>query len=243
MSVSMLSGKGTGKGKDPKWRNWAARFIEPEILESADGEQMRRNLREIALVNRLFGGHRVARRLFGEVATPPESFTLLDVGAASGDMGAAVLRAFPRATVISLDLSPLHLAPQRGPCVAADAFHLPFAARSVDFVFCSLFLHHFEDGEVIALLSEFGRLARRAVLAIDLDRSRAAYYFLPATRWLFHWDSIMLHDGPVSVRSSFRRDELLSLARRAGLAQARVRRHHPWFRLSLSAPVPPAQKH
>ncbi len=111
----MLSGKGTGKGKDPKWRNWAARFIEPEILESADGEQMRRNLREIALVNRLFGGHRVARRLFGEVATPPEYFTLLDVGAASGDMGAAVLRAFPRATVISLDLSPLHLVPQRGP--------------------------------------------------------------------------------------------------------------------------------
>lgn len=221
----------------PTSGDWTERFIEPEILEHASEEPMRRNLREIALVNRLFGGHRVARRLFRELIHPSETFTVLDVGGASGDMGAAIRSAFPRATVISLDISPRHLDPRKGLCVAADAFHLPFGPRSVDFVFCSLFLHHFEDAAVVSLLSEFRRLARRALVAIDLERRRAAYHFLPATRWLFHWDRIMLNDGPVSVRASFRKAELLALAHRAGLANARVRRHDPWFRLSLSAPT------
>lgn len=218
-------------------RGWDERHIEPEMLADASGEQMRRNLREIALVNRLFGGHSVARLLLREMGLPSEAFSLLDVGAASGAMGEAIRRAFPQASVLSLDLAPGHLDPCRGPCVAGDAFHLPIRPRSVDFVFCSLFLHHFEDAQVVALLAEFARAARRAVLAIDLERSRIAYHFLPATRWIFHWDPIMLNDGPISVRASFRKHELLALAGRAGLERPRVRRHTPWFRLSLSAKV------
>ncbi|HVT92973.1 MAG TPA: methyltransferase domain-containing protein [Bryobacteraceae bacterium] len=233
MSMSMPD----RNGMNPQWKDWSRRFIESEILEHASPERMRRNLREIALVNRLFGGHTVVRGLFAGLVRPPAAFTVLDVGAASGDMGAAIRRAFPAATVFSLDLQARHLDPGTGPCLAADAFHLPIRDGSVDFVFCSLFLHHFEDEAVVSLLAQFARAARRAVVAIDLERRRMAYHFLPATRWLFRWDAIMLNDGPISVRASFRKGELLDLARRAGLVQARVRRHDPWFRLSLSAPV------
>jgi SAM-dependent methyltransferase len=217
--------------------DWSERFIEPEILEKAPQKQMQRNLQEIAKVNRLFGGYRILRTLLGEYVTPENRFTVLDVGAANGEMGAAIRQSFPLAVVYSLDRAVRHLAEAADPRLAADAFRMPLRPGSFDFVFCSLFLHHFEDSKVVELLAEFRRLARRAVLAIDLERNRIAHRFLPATQWLFGWDFIMLNDGPISVRASFRRKELLALALRAGLREARVRRHDPWFRVSLSAPV------
>jgi ubiquinone/menaquinone biosynthesis C-methylase UbiE len=162
---------------------------------------------------------------------------VLDIGAASGDMGASLMAGFPRAQVISLDRSLKHLEHARPPRIVADAFQLPFAARSFDFVFCSLFLHHFTNQQAIDLLRQFGRIARRAVIVIDLERNPLAYYFLPATRWLFRWHEITVHDGCISVQAAFRKSELRQLALGAGLSSARVRRHYPWFRLSMVAPV------
>jgi hypothetical protein len=152
-------------------------------------------------------------------------------------MGAALRRSFPRATVTSLDRKADHLSHAAFPKLVGDAFRLPFGEGSFDFVFSSFFLHHFPDEEVVRLLASFGEIARRAVLAIDLERGPLAYHFMPATRWLFGWHDISMHDGPVSVQAAFKRDELASLARKAGLKQARVSRHRPWARLSLVAPL------
>jgi SAM-dependent methyltransferase len=148
-------------------------------------------------------------------------------------MGDALRQAFPRATVASLDRTFHHVARAAAPRVNADAFALPFRERSFDFVYSSLFLHHFPDDEVARLLEGFGAVARRAVLAIDLERNPIPYYFLPATAWLFGWDRVTLHDGPVSVQAAWRKHELRTLAERAGLRNVRVRAHRPAFRISL----------
>ncbi len=218
--------------------SWAVRSIQPELLDDAPEPDRGASLGDLTRINRFLGGHFVLRRLLAGYLRPADAFSLLDVGAGSGDMAAAIARAYPNARIVSLDLQTRHLVAAPPPRVAADAFQLPFAPASFDFVFCSLFLHHFSDDRVVALLASFHRLARRAVLVIDLDRQRAAFRFIPATRWLFGWNRITLHDAPVSVRASFRRHELAALARSAGLAHAVVRRHHPWFRLSLAAPAP-----
>ena len=89
------------------------------------------------------------------------------------------------------------------------------------------------SSDVIELLRAFGALARRGVLAVDLERGPGAYYFIPASRWLFHWNRLTLHDGPASVEAGFKKHELESLARRAGFTTVSVRRHRPWARLSL----------
>jgi hypothetical protein len=44
-----------------------------------------------------------------------------------------------------------------------------------------------------------------------------------------------MHDGPVSVRAAFTREELGGLAARAGIGPVEARRHRPAFRLSLVA--------
>ena len=213
------------------------RVIVPELLDHASPDVARDNLRDLVRINRYLGGYGILRRIVAEFVQPPDSFTLLDVGAASGDMGAALLRCYPRATIVSLDRKCVHLEPAAHPKVAGDAFLLPFAERSFDFVFSSLFLHHFSNDQVVDLLRNFALIARRAVLAIDLERGPLACQFIPATKWLFGWHEISLHDGPVSVRAAFKKQELRELALDAGLSRSRVSVHRPWARLSLVAPV------
>ena len=213
------------------------RVIVPELLDQASPEDARPALADLERVNRYFGGHRILRSVMGGLAGRGESFSMLDVGAASGDLGAALRDRYPRATVVSLDRLGFHLGTAAQPKVVADAFQLPFAPASFDFVFSSLFLHHFTDDQIVELLGNFKRLARRAVLAIDLERGPLALRFLPATRWIFAWNSMFVHDGLISVQAAFKKNELLGLAQRAGLERARVSTHRPWGRLSLVAPV------
>ena len=207
------------------------------MLDHAPLDVKRASLRDLTKINRYFGGYSVLAWLFGCVADPAETFTVLDIGAGSGDMGAAIRRRYPFARITSLDYQHDHLAQAADPRVVADAFCLPFAPASFDFVFSSLFLHHFTNDQVVQLFRTFRGLARRAVLAIDLDRGPLAYHFLPNTRWLFRWHDITINDGQISVAAALKQHELLALARRAGLDRAQVRTHRPWSRLSLVAPV------
>jgi 2-polyprenyl-3-methyl-5-hydroxy-6-metoxy-1,4-benzoquinol methylase len=213
------------------------RIIVPEKLDDAGPEEAHENLQDLVRVNKYFGGYSVLRRMVAEFMRPDDRFSVLDIGAASGDMGSALRRRYPRASVTSLDRKVDHLRDAAAPKLVGDAFRLPFADNSFDFVFSSFFLHHFSDEEIVRLLARSASVARRAVLAIDLERGPLAFHFMPATRWLFGWHDISMHDGPVSVQAAFKREELLSLAHKAGLAKARVATHRPWARLSLIAPV------
>ena len=213
------------------------RRIVSEMLDHAPPDVARASLRDLARVNRYLGGYYVLGKLFAAVVNASDSFTVLDIGAASGDMGAAVRRRYPGAQVTSLDYKSTHLAQAEDPKVVADAFRLPFRPASFDFVFSSLFLHHFTNEQVVDLFGNFRSVARRAVLAIDLDRGPLAYHFLPNTRWLFRWHDITISDGQISVAAALTKDELLALALRAGLENAKVRVHRPWSRLSLIAHV------
>lgn len=212
-----------------------ARRIEPEILDTLPEEAARASLRDLTRINRWLGGYSIVRGIFGRLTAPGEEFTVLDVGAASGDMGAAISGVRPGASVVPLDRRMEHLHAASGSRIVGDAFHLPFAPASFDFVFCSLFLHHFEDAAIVTLLAGFCTIARRGLVVIDLERSGFAAEFLARTQWLFGWDPVTVHDARLSVCAAFRKAELEAMARAAGLMRIEVRRHVPWSRLSLVA--------
>ncbi len=219
------------------------RVIKPEVLDTLPEERARASLADLTRINARWGGHSTLRRLLGDVIRPPlvqvgETFSMLDVGAASGDMGDRVREWYPRAHVVSLDRIATHLAKANGGRICGNAFQLPVRDGSFDFVFCSLFLHHFTDDQVVSLLREFGRVARRAVLVIDLERNPIAYYFLPWTRWLFGWDPVTVYDGAISVEAAFKPRELEALATRAGLLKPRARVYRPAFRIAMVASLP-----
>ena len=167
-----------------------------------------------------------------------DSFTFVDVGSATGDAAALVRANYAAARTISVDRDFFHVSQGHGLRICGDAFRLPLPAGAADLVYCSLFLHHFTDDQVVALLREFRRVAARFILVSDLERHILAWGFIPATRWLFRWHPLTVHDGPVSVAAGFRAAEMLALAKRAGLGRAEVCTHRPAFRISLVAPVP-----
>ena len=119
--------------------------------------------------------------------------------------------------------------------MVGDAFQLPFRRGAFDYVFSSLFLHHFTNAQVTALLRQFGDVACRGVLVVDLERRLIPYYFVPATRRVLGWDPITVHDAPASVAAGFRARELRELALAAGLRNPQVRRNGIGFRVTMVA--------
>lgn len=224
----------TSRRRGPDFAN---RTLTRELLETAGFEAAARNLRELARINRWFGGHAALIRIMRNLVHAQERFSVLDVGAGSGDMGRCLVRHFPNAQVISLDHRAAHLRNAASPRIVADALRLPFSTRAFDFVLCSSVLHHFRDQEAIEMIAGLRPFARRALLLLDLERHPLAYWFLPLTRRLLRWSPLTLHDGPVSVASAFRLDELVSLAHAAGAGEVAVRQHRPWFRISVTIPA------
>jgi SAM-dependent methyltransferase len=212
-----------------------SRVLQPEILDTLPWEEARASLADLVRINRRWGGYSSLRKLIDETIPAGEDFTLLDVGAASGDMGERFRQQRPGAKVTSLDYLESHLTSCAGLRVAGDAFALPFSPRSFDYVFCSQFLHHFSDADVVRLLAGFAKVARKRVLVLDLFRNPLPYVFISSTQRLLGWHPVTVHDGKISVEAAFRPRELAALAAQAGLVDPRVRTFVPAFRIALWA--------
>ena len=203
---------------------------------------------ELRRINRVLGDTRALRRsLLAEVEREGlKSFSVLDVGAGSGELlrfAARWAEESGRSTVlVGLELnarSAKAIAEESAGhasinALRGDALRLPFANDAFDYAFCSLFTHHFKDEQVITILNELSRVARRRIFVIDLHRHALAYYLFTTLGHLFLHNRLIREDGALSILRSFRPGELFQLAERARLADVRIERHFP-FRLVLSA--------
>ena len=203
---------------------------------------------ELQLVNRWMGdAYTLKATLFREIeAQPMQRFSILDVGAGSGEL-LRVTANWTRRTGRSLSAVGLELNERSAESiieesdrfdeissVRGDALQLPFADSTFDYVMCSLFTHHFVDGQVVRILREMSRVAKRRIFVIDLHRHPVAYFLYTTVGKLVLHNRLLRHDGALSILRSFKVDELQELARRAELKDAWVERHFP-YRLVLSA--------
>ena len=205
------------------------------MLDFSPDQEAAKNLRDIARINLLTGARRELLRQLKLRFRSKDCFRFLDVGAASGDMGRAVLASFPNARVFCLDilLRNLHTAPD--PRVQANAFALPFPTGSFEVVHCSLFLHHFVEARAEDLILEMRRVANQLVLIQDLHRHWMAYYFLPATRFLLRWHPLTVEDGKKSVAAGWKRKELVRVLNRIELLKvSTISWHFPSFRYFIA---------
>jgi ubiquinone/menaquinone biosynthesis C-methylase UbiE len=118
--------------------------------------------------------------------------------------------------------------------VRGDALKLPFSDAEFDYVICSLFTHHLLDEQVVQVLGEMSRVAKRRIFVIDLHRHPVAYLLYTTVGKIILHNRLVRHDGALSILRGFKSDELLELAQRAGLRDIWIERHFP-YRLVLSA--------
>ena len=223
------------------WPDLRARSTDPELLDASLPEsEVRKSLADLRFVNRWLGSRRGLLRAMAPYL-PPRG-RLLDVGCASGDVTAFLRAGLPGLSLaVGIDRKPLHLreAPRGIGRVAADVRQLPFRPRSFDVVTASLFLHHFDAGELPGLLRDLSRFARRAIVVSDLRRALVPYLFGRATFPLLFKTRVSVHDGLVSIRRAFRDEELRAAFAAAGMPAVEIRRVFP-YRLVAVAALPDA---
>lgn len=205
---------------------------------------------ELRRINRWLGDENALRdSLLKEVAaTELQTFSVLDVGAGSGELLRVAAR-WARETNREAALTGLELNQRSArsileesvelpeiSSVQGDGFRLPFDDQAFDFVIQSLTLHHFNDDSAVAILREMARVARRRIFVIDLHRSPVAYYFYKIIGPLFLHNRLIREDGALSILRSWTIEELQRLGGRAGLRNLTVEEHFP-SRLILSASV------
>lgn len=234
------------------------RSHELEHLDKGDytPEEFEGCIVELQLVNHWLGDARALRHSLLneiEVSRLPE-FSVLDVGAGSGEL-LRVISGWTRnrgklAKLVGLELNARSATVIRArngesrglseiSALRGDALRLPFADGAFDYAMCSLFTHHFKDDQVVTILRELARVARRRVFVIDLHRHALAYCFYTTVGHLFFHNRLIREDGALSILRSFKPDELDRLAYEAGLVDVTVRRRFP-YRLVLAASPPPA---
>lgn len=199
------------------------RIVVPELLDSDSGtvDEIYASLRDLKRINRWGGGISTTRWLVEREMRRAglERATLLSVGAGDGysvwQAAKALFNGGLHLDVTLLDRSGLHLRGAKSTAVVGDAFALPFADDSFDFVECSLFVHHLEPVEVVRFACEALRVARRAFLINDLRRSRVhlviAWCGLPLFR-----SRITRHDALASIRRAYTPVELAAILKGPG---------------------------
>jgi 2-polyprenyl-3-methyl-5-hydroxy-6-metoxy-1,4-benzoquinol methylase len=96
----------------------------------------------------------------------------------------------------------------------------------VDVLVCTLFLHHLEEADAVALLRRMKDAARCAVVVSDLRRTALGAAFTWVGSRLLSRSDVFLEDGMRSIAAAFTTAETRRLAGEAGLDGAKV--SHVW---------------
>lgn len=218
-------------------------------------ERLRQALEDLRWVSRWLGGYAATMQALRPVLR--SGMTVLDLGTGAAEFPERLVRwADARGMdvrVVGVDANPStvryartslrHRLPAylraRIRVEEADALDLPYDDGHFDVVTASLFLHHFDRPEAVHLLREMRRLARRSFIVNDLHRHPVAYYGFNALTLLLPTSEMVRHDGLISIRRGFRREELHALAGEAGLEPCTIRWHWAFRWVLTSAPVFP----
>lgn len=219
-----------------------------EILDGplVDPDLRQRSHRDIALANALFGG---TSALLAELRHVLPSLdgdaSFLDVGTGTGEATALAERYCRargvRLRTVGIDADPGLAGAARRHAhagVCGSALALPFADASVDIVACSQLAHHFEGGDLRALLREMHRVARACVIVSDLRRHRLAAAGLWLASFPLRFHPVSRHDGVVSVLRGFTVAELRALVYETVGVHACVRRRWAFRVTATWAPGP-----
>ena len=222
-----------------------SRRVSPrELPELMDGdcsyEDFRDCLRSLERVNRWLLGYRPTLawldRLPGKLERPVQ---IVDVGSGGGDL-LRQIAGWARRGAIAVQLTGVDLNPYASRAAAeftpnelrirwvtGDALqYSPEMQVDIDVVVSSLTAHHLEDEEIIALLRWMETTARLGWYINDLERSERSSRMFGWVAGMAGWHQFVRHDGPVSFRRAFQKEDWVRLLAAAGVPREAVTVKH-----------------
>lgn len=212
--------------------DFRSRSLETERLDRGEftHDEYLRWQKEMWFIHRLFGETRALKRaLITDISAGRNSkVSILDVGAGSGTLLNYLKSRLPRFELLSIGLE---VSPESARGIAnnghlalrGNALSLPFADNSIDYVFCTLFLHHLNDGAALKLLVEMQRVAKQKMIVVDLER-RGSSYVMFRLLGTFLLQRFTRDDGSLSIKRAFKLDEMQKFVKASGLENFKVER-------------------
>lgn len=220
------------------------RSLKAERIDTGDytPEEYATFLREIRFINQRLGDRAALEKtLLAEITRVDlKEFSVLDVGAGSGELLRSIVNFVAKndrkAQLTGIDLNEISVAAMRTEShdfpnispVRGDALSLPFADDSFDYAISSLFFHHLTDDQIVAVLKEMSRVARRGIVVIDLERNQKAWFLYQLFCLAYRISPLVRQDGSLSIRKGFRVQDLQIIGEKVGLPDFTVTRSAPY---------------
>jgi len=205
------------------------RSSETEIMDdfTMKGVLFRDTLDKLEIINRLLGGNKVTIKGLKELLknkSKNKIITIVDLGCGHGDILRDIAK-FGRKNnytfrLIGIDANIAAIAYAKElSCEytelsfkAIDIFSEDFKKQSYDIVLCTLFLHHFENNELISFLKMTIERATIGVVVNDLHRHKLAYYLFKLIGF-FIKNKMIREDGLTSILRAFKKKDLENISK------------------------------
>ena len=207
--------------------NLKTRSAEAEVMDDFDlpSAEIDPVLAGLAKMNRWFGAHQsIIKALKNFPVNPGEHIS--DWGCGGGDSLIA-LRQWSDADQLNLKLTGIDAASaaikfarensagKNIEYIQTDVLGPDLIPGQFDVVFSGLFSHHFPDEEWVRLVQKMQACAKRGVIITDLHRHWILYYAVVLITHALTPNKMVRIDGPLSVKRSFERRDLVLLLQRA----------------------------
>jgi 2-polyprenyl-3-methyl-5-hydroxy-6-metoxy-1,4-benzoquinol methylase len=215
------------------------RSNQAELMDdlSLSGDELRRNLEELEVINTWLGGYKVVLDALGKLL---EGYTgpplhIADIGCGGGDTLRHIAKWARRKNIhlqlTGIDANDFMVQYARQRCGGFpeirleqhDVFSEQFQQEPYDIVVCSLFCHHFTDEQLVSMFRQLHRQAGMAVIINDLHRHWLAYHSIKLLTRFFSDSYLVKNDAPLSVWRAFRKEELERLVQEAGIDRYSLR--------------------
>lgn len=218
------------------------RSTEKELMDDLNlsGEDLKKNLDELAFINYWLGGNQVVINALNQLwkrnkIHRNKVFRVADLGSGGGDLLAIVAK-WARKKKIAMELVGLdandfmlNYAKDKTKDFAeitylqCDVLSKDFDTKAYDLVLCSLFCHHFTDAELIELFGKLNQQTQLGFIINDLHRNWFAYHSIKVLTRLLGGSYLVQNDAPLSVLRAFKRNELMNLLEKASVSQYKIR--------------------
>ncbi len=202
-------------------KSYEKELLDADEIPKAD---LIRNLVELKFINTYLGGHDVIKkglRKFSET----ETLDVLEIGSGGGDNLSALQNYRPQNKYYGLDIKQVcieysQLKNKSINWILSDYSKLD---QKFDIIFNSLFCHHFEDNDLVEMLTWMNKNSRKGFFIGDLHRHPLAYYSIKFLTAMFSSSYLVKNDAPLSVKRSFTKSEWKTLLAKAGIKNYEIK--------------------
>ena len=224
-----------------------------EIMDDLDckGEVVDQTLRELDFINQWLGGNDVtinAVKAVWRTIPKDQPITIADLGCGSGEMlrilsqlakreeREVLLYGFDANSNITRFAASHSIDFNNISYQTVNVFSPEFQQQKFDIVLATLFMHHFNEDELVSLFSRLKQQTTTAIIINDIHRHPLAYHSIKLLTKAFSRSAMVKFDAPLSVLRAFTKTELQNILLRAGIKNYQIK--WKWaFRWQLTIPI------